>query len=253
VIGKMHIILASAWAARRRSIAILAAALCLVESTEASAQQMPFPSADDNRIAILRYAPGSPAQLHVVAGFELSVLMPRGEHVQSVIVGDPGALRVEVPGDHDGIMVSALHPLNDVSLTVETEQQHYQFTVSASLQGNAPWLVRVERGAGMVRNIFPSKPVSAAPRLPPGEWKVKGDKAVQPIMIRDDGEKVSIQWSAAQAIPAVFALDDRGQEQMVNGYMRGDIFVIDRVFERLVFRIDKATARADRGEIKPKK
>jgi type IV secretion system protein VirB9 len=218
----------------------------------AHAQQAPVPSAEDSRIAILRYGPGAPAQLHAIAGIALPVLMPRGEHVQRVTVGDPGAVRVEVPGDHDGIVLSALRPLNEVSLTVETEQQSYQFSLSVTYQGPAPWLVRIERGGG----AFPATPprVWTPPAiLTPGTWKLKGDKALQPTMIRDDGEKISLQWSSAQDVPAVFALDNQGHEQMVNGYMRGDLFVIDRIFEHLVFRIDKAMASANRSLAKPKK
>jgi type IV secretion system protein VirB9 len=230
--------------------------LAIAAACPAHAQQAPVPTSEDSRIAILRYAPGMPAQLHAIAGVELTVLMPSGEHVQRVTVGDPSAVRVEVPGDHDGIVVSALRPLNDVSLSVETDRQTYMFNVSVSYQGTVPWLVRVERGGGMARGMFPTTPLSTMPPpnpLPAGEWKLKGDKALEPTMIRDDGTKVSIQWSVTQAIPAVFALDAQGQEQMVNGYMRGDVFVIDRVFDHLVFRIDKAMSRADRSEAGPKK
>ena len=228
----------------------------LLSSAPIQAQQVPVASGEDNRIAILHYAPGVQTQLHAIAGNELTVLLPRGEHVQKVSVGDPGAVRVVVPGNQDGIIVSALRPMNNVSLTVDTEQQVYAFTLMVSYEGQVPWIVRIERGATMTQAIFPSAPISGPPnlpRLPPGEWSMKGDKALQPMMIRDDGAKVSIQWSGTQAIPAVFALDDRGQEQMVNGYMRGDVFVIDRVFEHLVFRIDKAMVRADRSQPKPGK
>jgi type IV secretion system protein VirB9 len=232
----------------------VASAACAPPS---SAQQAPVPSGDDSRIAILRYASGTTAQLHANAGIELTVLMPRGEHVQQVTVSDPGAVRVEVPGQHDGIVLAALHALEGVSLSVETERQAYQFNFSVSYQGLVPWLVRIERGSAPVRGgMFPTVPISTGPApspLPPGAWKLKGDKALMPSMIRDDGMKVIMQWSITQAIPAVFALDDRGQEQMVNGYMRGDTFVIDRVYDHLVFRIDKASAHADRGIPKPNK
>jgi len=240
----------------RLQTGLLSTGMAALSCVAAHAQQVPVASAEDSRIAILHYAPGVQSQLHAIAGAELTVLLPRGEHVQKVTVGDPGAVRVVVPGDQDGIIVSALRPLNNVSLTVETEQQVYAFTLMVSYEGQVPWIVRIQRGAGMVRSIFPSAPISgppAASRLPPGEWSIKGDKALQPVMIRDDGAKVSIQWSGTQAIPAVFALDDRGQEQMVNGYMRGDVFVIDRIFEHLVFRIDKATVHADRAQPKPGK
>lgn len=205
-------------------------------------------SIDDSRIAVLRYAPGPPAQLRALAGAELSVLVPRGEHVQRVVVDDPGAVRVDVPNSHDGIVVAALRPVNNVGLFVETEQQTYQFNLTVTYQGTVPWMVRVERGPVSIHSQFPVTPISAGPS---GEWRVKGDKELMPATIRDDGAKVSIQWAKSQAIPAVFALDAQGQEQMVNGYMRGDVFVIDRVFEHLVFRIDKAAVHADRVEPRP--
>jgi type IV secretion system protein VirB9 len=214
------------------------------------------PSGEDNRIAILRYAPGAPAQLRAIAGVELTVLMPRGEHVQKVTVGDPSVVRVEVPGEHDGLIISALRPLNDVSLDIETEQQSYKFNVSVTYEGTVPWLIRLTKGGSMATNpLFNGRPALWTPPaiVTPGEWKLKGDKALQPTSIRDDGAKVFIQWPATQPVPAVFSLDDQGNEQMVNGYMRGDAFVIDRVFDHLVFRIDKAMAKADRDFPKSKK
>jgi type IV secretion system protein VirB9 len=45
----------------------------------------------------------------------------------------------------------------------------------------------------------------------------------------------------------VFAIGPTGDEQVVDGYMRDGLFVIDRVHEELVFRIDKAMATARRS------
>lgn len=239
------------WLRLRTRTLALAISLASVGASSAFGRSMPVASPDDSRIAILHYAPGSPGQLRALAGVDLLVLVPRGEHVQRVVVGDPGAVRVDVPGEHDGLILAALHPVTDVSLAVETEQQAYQLSLTVTDQGQVPWLVRIERGRVITHSMFPATPIRTAPPpqpLPPGQWRVKGDKALLPITISDDGAKILIQWSSAQAIPAVFARDDQGQEQMVNGYMRGDFFVIDRVFEHLVFRIDKASVYADRVE-----
>jgi type IV secretion system protein VirB9 len=85
-----------------------------------------------------------------------------------------------------------------------------------------------------------------APRVPGAVYKLSGDRRLLPISIQDDGARVYLRWSASQALPAVFAVGDQGQEEVVNGYMRDDTFVIDRVYGRLVFRIDKARALASR-------
>ena len=62
----------------------------------------------------------------------------------------------------------------------------------------------------------------------------------------DDGVRVYMRWSPEQELPAVFSLNSRGQEEMVDGYMREGVFTIDRINTRLVFRIDKRVARAER-------
>lgn len=83
-------------------------------------------------------------------------------------------------------------------------------------------------------------------------YKVTGNREIRPASIRDDGARTYIQWGAAQAMPAVFAVDHQGHEEIVNGYMRGDDFTLDRIYEKLVFRIDDAVATARRIEAKSK-
>lgn len=91
---------------------------------------------------------------------------------------------------------------------------------------------------------------AAAQATAPGmtTYRLKGAALLRPIRIGDDGTHTYIEWSADQPIPAVFAIDPRGAEQIVDGYMRGDLFTIDRVYPRLVFRIDKDKAEAWRNE-----
>lgn len=82
----------------------------------------------------------------------------------------------------------------------------------------------------------------------PGQarYKLSGETSLRPVRISDDGTHMYLEWSEDQALPAVFALNALGEEEMVDGYMRQGIFTIDRVHNRLVFRIDKKSARADR-------
>jgi type IV secretory pathway VirB9-like protein len=79
-----------------------------------------------------------------------------------------------------------------------------------------------------------------------GRYKLSGAAELRPAQISDDGTHTYIVWAPDQALPAVFAVNARGTEEMVDGYMRNDIFTIDRVHPQLVFRIDKKLARAKR-------
>jgi type IV secretion system protein VirB9 len=79
-----------------------------------------------------------------------------------------------------------------------------------------------------------------------GRYQLTGASELRPVQIADDGTHTYIVWSPDQALPAVFALSAVGTEEMVDGYMRNDVFTIDRVHKKLVFRIDSKLAKAER-------
>lgn len=81
-----------------------------------------------------------------------------------------------------------------------------------------------------------------------GSYKVKGDLPIRPSLIWDDGTKTFIDWPEGSDAPAIFAIDTSGNESLVNSYYRDGRFVIDAVYSRLLFRLDRLTARADRKE-----
>ena len=78
------------------------------------------------------------------------------------------------------------------------------------------------------------------------QYRVTGEKALRPESIRDDGVHTYLIWHPDQALPAVFAINASGDEEIVDGYMRDGVFTIDRVYAKLVFRIDRKTAKAER-------
>jgi type IV secretion system protein VirB9 len=95
-----------------------------------------------------------------------------------------------------------------------------------------------------------SEQTPGSPTVLPGgranQWRVKGDRSVRPLRIHDDGSRTYLEWGAEQSLPAVFAVGSTGSEEVVDGYMRDGVFVIDRMHHKLVFRIDKDKAIAVR-------
>ena len=79
-----------------------------------------------------------------------------------------------------------------------------------------------------------------------GSYRLSGDRLLRPSLIWDDGAKTYLDWPANVELPAVFAIDGRGGETLVNGYLRNGRYVIDAVHSRLIFRLDRSMARADR-------
>jgi type IV secretion system protein VirB9 len=90
----------------------------------------------------------------------------------------------------------------------------------------------------------------SAPGIASTAYKLSGNRTLLPSSIHDDGVRTYIQWSQAQAMPAVFGIDEQGREQLVNGFMRDGAFTIDRVYGRLIFRIDGAQASARRTMVR---
>ncbi len=206
------------------------------------AQVEPIASGIDSRIQIVHFVSGQFIRLQVPRHGMLGILLAPGETIRNATLRDAGSYRVTVTGTADALFVEALGASPSI-LSVTTDKRSYDFQLNSSSQANIPYLVRFAPD-------MPPAPLSAPPPMAaehmPGRYKLSGNRELRPSGMRDDGMRTYIQWSAEQAIPAVFAVDGLGREEMVNGYMREGIFTIDRVHADLVFRIDKAMARARR-------
>ena len=216
----------------------------MVPAFPALADVDPVPSPEDARIAVVHYQPDQPVRLNVAAGGVVTILLPAAEHIQSVVLTDPEAWHVDVSGGQDSLSLREVHPsLNGSTvMAVRSDVRSYDFSLVAAPRSSGPYLVRIETAQASRQPAVWSPPVIAEP----GSYKLSGNKALIPASLHDDGAKMYMSWGASQAIPAVFAIDDLGQEQMVNGYMRDGTFTIDRIYDQLLFRIDGAEASAKR-------
>lgn len=80
-----------------------------------------------------------------------------------------------------------------------------------------------------------------------GRYYLSGDATIFPETISDNDEKTYITWPVRSELPAVFGLNQDGEETLVNGHFRGDAYVIDEIYEGLRFRLGKASATASRS------
>lgn len=210
--------------------------------TAVIAQTAPIPSNDDPRLQTVVYRAGEPVRLVAFPHANLTLMLQPGERVQQVILSDPNAFRVSVVGANDSLNIQALRPDANAGMTVETNVRRYMFTLETGEGLAAAYVVRFV-------NDRPSQPAAVEPPAPEyltGAYKVSGSNQLRPTRIADDGERTYIEWGKYQSLPAVFGLGPSDQEEVVDGYMRGGIFIIDRVYRELVFRIDKERATAKR-------
>jgi len=212
-------------------------------SAPAAAQLRPQPGTGDPRLQTIEYAPDQVFLLEVAPGYQMMVELAADEQIENIAVGDSGAFQVTANRRGDRLFIKPLRGGVTTNMTVVTNVRLYAVQLQ-SLPGPTPDM------AYAVRFRYPTAAEDGTGGEDAGElagrYRLSGDRTVRPIRIGDDGRHTYIQWDPAHALPAVYALDRQGRETLVNGMMRDDVYVIDTVISRLVFRRDNQVARARR-------
>ena len=200
--------------------------------------------ADDPRFRTFSYEAGSIYHIPTSPQAPQTVLFAPGEQIRTVFVSDPSAYQISVAAAGDSLTFRAAGSASLAAVSVRTDLREYQFELvpAIGLPSRVPQVVR----------FAPITTVTLAPALPPVllpdvVYSFKGSDVLRPSSIGDDGSKTYISWRQDQPIPAVFAVGPSGNEEMVDGYFRAGRFTIDRVYDRLVFKLDREITRVERN------
>jgi type IV secretion system protein VirB9 len=207
-----------------------------------AAQVRPKPGPDNPHVQTVDYVAGQVVLLEAAPGYLLTIELSPDEQVENVAIGDSNAWQVSANRRGDHLFVKALTGGVASNMTVTTSVRSYVFELSpATGGGEVPYTVRFHYPAAAAAEE------ETVQRSGEGRYRLGGDKALQPSEISDDGIHTYMKWPRDRSLPAVYAVTETGQETLVNGMMRDDdVFVIDDVWTRLVFRIDNHVAHATR-------
>lgn len=223
-----------------------------------SAQVLPEPGATSPRIQTVRWEDGQTIQLTALPATGLTLLFEQGERIRRV-EADPANVDARISSERDGLLLIPRSEGDIGAIDVVTDRRSYNFALRTGTDLMAAYLVRFVSGAPVPElqppppMPIPGVPPMQAPALTPlpgvesWSYRVRGDAAVRPQAITDDGIRTIIEFREGVPLPAVFAIGPAGDEQLVNGYMREGRFVIDEVWQELVFRIDARKATAKRS------
>ncbi|HEX8483160.1 MAG TPA: TrbG/VirB9 family P-type conjugative transfer protein [Allosphingosinicella sp.] len=206
------------------------------------------PASADSRVRTVDFIPDRVIVIEGAPGYQVTVELSPDEVVESVAVGDSGAWNVAANRKGDHLFIKAIMAGVSTNMTVITNVRVYNFELSPMMSASEI--------AYTVRFRYPPTVPEAEDDAPTAEgeglYRLSGDKALRPSEMSDDGSHTYMRWPRDRSLPAVYAMSDAGQEMLVNGMMReDDLFVVDSVHKRLVFRIDDRVARAARQ--KPKR
>lgn len=227
----------------------------LLMASPVAAGELPAVYGQERRFLAIGYMVGERFDLPTADRIVQTVLFESGERIESVKVGDPGAYVISVLDSGEALTVVPKAVSAATMLSVRTSRHDYDFNLVPAQDQDVPLVVRVSSSAGESgAEQRPGQTAGACPdaQNPPcakrewGTYRQSGSASVQPSSISDDGTRTFIAFGEDQAIPAIFAIGPSGKEEMVDGYIRGGVYTLDRVYKELVFRIDEDAARAKR-------
>ncbi|MBB5986645.1 TrbG/VirB9 family P-type conjugative transfer protein [Sphingobium lignivorans] len=209
------------------------------------AQVRPYSAGGDPRFQMVDYRAEQVVQLQAAPGYQLSIEFAPDERIESVAIGDSGAWQVTPNRRGDQLFIKTVQAGTTTNMTVVTDARIYLFDLYPLDRVTPDMAYRVRFVYPRPQGVAEDLPAAAAD-VAEAYYTLHGDRTLRPSEVSDDGVHTYIEWPASAAIPAIYMVDERGKESLVNGMMRDGFFVIDAVAPRLVFRIDRRSARAVR-------
>ncbi|MBS1943313.1 MAG: P-type conjugative transfer protein VirB9 [Bacteroidetes bacterium] len=244
-------------------IASLTAAMFLA----AQAETLPEPGVSDARIRTVTYNPKGVVRLNTYYGVSTHVQFSESEQIKDVAVGDDLAWKVIPRGNN--LFIKPVAKEGDTNITVITTKRTYQFVVMVvpdkGTKGNA-WANRDLTYSLSFRYVDDEQAAAAARakaekdkaqradisnrlQRAPGQmghntdYWVAGDSEVSPSGAYDDGRFVYFIFRANAEMPAIYEVDDKGQESLVNTHvMSGNTISVHRMAPSYIFRKGNSVA-----------
>ena len=226
---------------------LAALALGVALAGPALATETPRPGAIDSRIRTVAYDPDQVVRLTGYFGIQTMLEFAADERIENVSIGDAMGWQVTPNKKANLLFLKPLDRTAATNMTVVTDRRRYVFElVVAGPKASTKDLAYVVRF--LVPQPVPvmvSAPPPPAPPAPPvaknSAFTVKGDTAIQPTRIFDDGKATYFAWPEQADLPAVFVVNADGVEGLANAVVRDGYLVVDQLAPRFVLRSGKSS------------
>lgn len=234
---------------RKKKLALIGL-LFLSFTLPAHADQSPEDGAADPRVKIVAYHDNDVIRLKGHYGFTTLIEFGPNEKIETTEMGDTEAWEVSRLKRSNMLVVKPKLPNADTNMNVLTNQHLYSFRLAAEKATSADaddlvfhlrFTYPDDKDAGITNYTSPEEPVaSTGPAFDPKNLNFKysysGAKSLQPERVFDNGKYTYFQFKTLDSTPAVFLVDEKGNESLVNFTTQGTYLVVQRTGRQFTLR-----------------
>lgn len=236
------------FASPRSLLAALALATALAGPVMAA--DAPRPGVVDPRIRTVAYDPDQVVRLTGYFGIQTMLEFAPDERIENVSIGDALGWQVTPNKKANLLFLKPLDRTAATNMTVVTDRRRYVFElVVAGPKATTKDLAYVVRFLvpAPAPMMVTAPPPPAAPVARNSAYAVKGDAAIQPTKVFDDGSATYFAWPAQADLPAVFVVGADGVEGLANALVRDGYLVVDQLAPKFVLRSGKSSLTVTNG------
>lgn len=213
----------------------------------------------DPRVRSLEYNKWDVTRLTTFFGVSTHIAFGADEKIVDIALGDPTAWEI-IPRVNN-LYIRPLADNPDTNLTIITDRRSYQFalfTATRSETDKTAWqdpnliyslrflyadeenerLRREEEKTALQAKLDDAKETLKSQNLAEEniDYWVAGSKQITPTKAKDDGRFIYLTFSNNRDIPAIYEVDEFGEESLINTSVEGNIVVIHRMVKQLRLR-----------------
>lgn len=224
-----------------KALCLLTALLGGLSSTVSKAEVLPASYRSDSHIQVVTYNSNQVYRVNGLQGYTTAIELGPDENVLSVNIGDSSAWLVNVQNNIINLKPVMSNP--NTNMNVVSSRGTYQFFLTAPSASDA------EKGPDkntvfLLRFKYPDlvgvSNSNEGPDLEHGHYNfnytARGDQSIAPLSVFDDGRFTYMDFGNHRVTPAIFMVDPRGYESLVNYHVQGKYVVVEKVGAQFTLR-----------------
>lgn len=217
----------------------------------AAGDAMAQDAARDPRLRVVPFEADQIVTIDGHLGYQTMIEFDPSEQIENVSIGDSLGWQVTPNRAATLLFLKPTQANAATNMTVVTNRRRYAFALrTRQARGpDDPDIVYSLRFTYPPDAVAADTPAAPDPATFNFAYAISGSRALTPTRVFDDGRFTYFQMPPDAMTPAIFALNEHGEEEVVNAQVRGDYTVVDQIAATFVLRYgrDRTIVRNAQG------